>query len=63
MPKTKVKIKLVGQDGNAMLIIGRVRRALVLAGHEDLAKDFVKEAMNGDYGNVLRTCMEYVEVS
>ena len=62
MPKTDVKVKLVGNDGNAFTILGTVRTALKRAGHKDLAAEFMKEAMSGDYDHLLQTAMEYVEV-
>jgi len=62
MAKTDIVVKLVGNDGNGMAIIARVRRALVDGGHHELAKTFVNEAMDGDYDHLLRTCMDYVEV-
>ena len=59
-----VKVKLVGNDGNAFFIIGSVTKAMKRAKVEKETIDaFRKEAMSGDYGNVLRTCMKYVEVS
>jgi len=62
MSKTKIKVKLVGTDGNAFAIIGKVREALKKGGHADLAAEFTKEAMSGDYAHVLQTCFEYVDV-
>ena len=63
MPKTDVKVKLVGTDGNAFAILGKVSQALKKAGYVDLAKEFRDEAMKGDYNHLLQTCMDYVEVS
>jgi len=62
MPKTDVTVKLVGEDGNAFNVIGKVTRALRQAGHGELAEQFKREATSGDYDNLLRTVMEYVEV-
>lgn len=62
MAKTNVVVELVGEDGNAFAIIGRVSQALKKNGYADLAKEFQKEAMSGDYDHLLRTAMEYVEV-
>jgi hypothetical protein len=62
MPKTDVKVKLVGEDGNAYAVLGKVARALKQAGHGELAKQFMREATSGDYDKLLRTAMEYVEV-
>ena len=62
MAKTKVKVKLIGKNGNAFAILGRVSSALKRAGHKELAKEFLEEATKGDYNDLLATCMEYVEV-
>ena len=58
-----VTVELSGHDGNAMMIIGTVRKALKRAGvpDEEIAA-FANEAMSGDYDNVLRTCMAWVDV-
>ena len=61
-PKTNVKVKLTGGNGNAFAIIGKVSRTLKKAGYIDLAKEFTTEAIKGDYDHLLRTAMEYVEV-
>ena len=55
--------KLVGADGNVFSIIGRVKQALKKAGQEDRAREFVEKAFQaGCYNEVLRLCMEFVEV-
>jgi len=59
----KPACKLVGTDGNVFSIIGRVKRALKKAGQEDRAREFVEKAFcAGSYDEVLRLCMDYVEV-
>jgi hypothetical protein len=62
MAKTDVKVKLVGEDGNAFAILGAVSKALKRAGHKDLVDEFMAEATSGDYNHLLATCMDYVEV-
>ena len=62
MPKTTIKVQLVGENGNAFAIIGAVTKALKRGGRRDLVEAFQAEAMSGDYDNLLRTAMEYVEV-
>ena len=63
MPKYDVEVVLVGEDGNAALIIGRVQKALLRAGAPKEERDeFVREATSGDYDHLLQTCMEWVEV-
>lgn len=58
----KPTVKLVGEDGNAFAIIGRVSAALRHAGLEEQVAEFQTEAMSGDYNNLLRVCMKYVNV-
>jgi hypothetical protein len=62
MAKTNIEVELVGSDGNAMAIVGKVRRALQRNGHSDLVEEFSTEALSGDYDHVLQTVMEYVDV-
>jgi hypothetical protein len=63
-PKYKdVKVKLIGEDGNAFSILGRVRRALKSAGANQAAlESFMLEATKGDYDALLQTVMKWVEV-
>lgn len=59
-----VKVKLVGHDGNAFAVIGRVRKAMRNTGlTQEQITEFVDEATSGNYDNVIQTCMKYVEVS
>ena len=63
MARTNIKVKLVGTDTNAFAILGKVSKALKKGGHAELADEFKKEAMKGDYSHLLATAMDYVEVS
>lgn len=58
----KIVVKLVGEDGNAFAVLGRVNKALKEAGRPKDGKRFLEEAMQGDYNHLLRTAMKYVEV-
>jgi hypothetical protein len=59
----EVRVRLTGEDGNAMVIIGRVRRALRQAGvRTGEVNEFTREATAGDYDHVLQTCMRWVTV-
>lgn len=58
----QVHVKLTGQDGNAFMIIGRVRAAMRKAGLQAEAEKFSQEATSGDYDHVLQTCFKYVTV-
>lgn len=58
-----INVQLTGRDGNAFAIIGAVshalRRGKVSKEEQEL---FMEEAMNGDYDNLLRVCMAWVNV-
>ncbi len=63
MPKTNVTVKLVGEDGNAFAIMGKVARELRRAGYDrEFIDQYRQEAMAGDYNNLLQVTMTYVEV-
>ena len=42
MPKTSIKVKLIGEDGNAFFILGKVLQALIKNGRKDLVEEFLK---------------------
>lgn len=57
----EIKVRLVGEDGNAYAIVGRVVQAMRRSGIAPLMIDaFRTEAYGGDYDNLLRTCLEWV---
>jgi len=58
----EVTVRLLGQDGNAFFILGKVSTALKKAGHKDAAEKYMEEATSGDYDNLLRVTMQYVTV-
>jgi hypothetical protein len=64
MPKYNVKVQLSGNDGNAFAVMGTVKSALKKAGasNEELDK-YLADSMSGDYDNLLRVAMEWVEVA
>jgi hypothetical protein len=56
-----VKVKLVGKDGNAFVIIGNVTKAIRDNVGNEEAKDFADEAMNCDsYDELMALCMRTV---
>lgn len=58
-----VNVKLVGEDGNAFAILGRVKQAMRRAGvPSNEINEFLEEAMSGDYNKLLTTCMKWVAV-
>ena len=63
LAKTGVVVKLIGEDGNVLNVIGRTSKALQRAGLKDEFKEFVDRAFKaGSYDEVLRLVMEYCEV-
>lgn len=62
MTKTNARVKLVGNDGNAFIILGAVSKAIKRSDHPELVTEFMDKATKGDYNNLLCVCMEYVEV-
>jgi len=60
----EIEVNLVGESGNAFMILGLVGKALKDAGIEKEERDeFQNEAMSGDYDNLLRTAMNWVTVN
>jgi len=64
MAKYNVEVQLTGEDGNAFAIMAQVQKALKKVGatREDI-DTYLEESMSGDYDNLLRTAMKYVEVN
>jgi len=61
-PKVKPIIIIDKQNGNAFAIIGAVNKALKRAGADlEYINKYKKEAMAGDYNNLLCITMKYVE--
>lgn len=59
----KPTVRLLGEDGNAFAILGRVSRALKRAGFSDeYIEGYVEEATSGDYDHLLQVTMGYVDV-
>ena len=64
MAKYDVTVQLSGNDGNAFAIMGAVKSALKNAGaSKDELSQYVSDSMSGDYDNLLRVAMEWVEVA
>lgn len=58
-----IRVPLVGADGNAFAILGKVRAALRHAGVEQEELElFMQEATAGDFDDLLRTVMRWVVV-
>ena len=62
-PLSKPTVKLIGQDGNAFSIMGRVKQALIRAGADkEYIDKYLGEATSGGYDHLLSVSMEYVNV-
>jgi len=60
----EVHVQLVGQDGNAFAIIGRISGAMCRAGIDKADIDaFQADAISGDYNHLLRVAMCTVSTS
>ena len=57
------KYDLVGVDGNAFSVMGYTSRALKREGLRDLVDKMHEEATAGDYNNLIRVCMKYVDMA
>ena len=55
MPKTNIKVRIIGANGNVFNLLGICRRALDRAGKIELWNEFYKEATSGDYDHALAT--------
>jgi len=59
-----IKVELIGQDGNAFFILGKVSKALRAGGvSPEEVKTFMDTATSGDYNHLLATVMEWVEIT
>ena len=59
----EIEVDLVGTDGNAFALIGKVWQALKAnGGSKQEIDDFSKEATSGNYNHLLQTCMKWVNV-
>jgi hypothetical protein len=61
--KFDIDVQLTGTDGNAFALMGKVSKGILDSGgtKADVVA-FQNEAMSGDYDDLLRTCMAWVNV-
>ena len=58
-----IEVELVGQDGNAFMILGRVAAAMRKHGlDKDEITAYNEEATAGDYDDLLRTTAQWVTI-
>ncbi len=63
-PKTDIKCKLVGTDGNIFALLGRAREALLRGDRRDLIEPLTKEVFaSKSYEEALARICEYVVAS
>jgi hypothetical protein len=62
MEKKRIKVKLIGKEGNSFFIMGTVNKALKKAGMKEEAKLYLKEATQGDYDHLLMVTQKYVDI-
>ncbi len=62
-PITDVRVKIIGEDGNAFAILGRVQKALRQVRYDkEFIGKYMEQATSGSYDNLLHATMTYVEV-
>ena len=58
-----IEVQLTGNDANAYAIMGAVSKALKRNGvSEEEVEKYLKESKAGDYDNLLRVAMQWVDV-
>jgi len=64
MPKyPDIEVELLGENGNAMVMVSKTRRALMRGEvPPEEVKEFFEEALSGDYDKVVRTILNWVTV-
>ena len=61
--QTGIRVRLIGEHGNAFYILGKVCAALRRNGEsKEFIDAFLDKAKSGDYYHLLATVMEVVEV-
>lgn len=62
-PEQRPKVRLIGENGNAFAVLGKVSKALKSAGADkEYIDQYLKKAMDGDYNHLLGVTMEYIDV-
>lgn len=56
------EVELIGEDGNAFSILGRVKGALKRAGNNsEVVDSYLEQAMSGDYDHLLAVTLAFVD--
>lgn len=63
MEKKKIDVKLLGEDGNAYFILGKVEQELKRNGYtKEEIGDYYKQATLGSYHHLLSVTSEWVNI-
>lgn len=63
MPKYNIEVQITGDDGNAFVIMSKVRSALKSAGaSESEISLYTQESTSGDYSNLLNVASQWVDI-
>lgn len=63
MDNKKIKVKLIGQDGNIFNLMAITRRALIKDGQEENAEKMIKEIENSEsYDEAIYIITKYVDI-
>lgn len=59
----KIKVNLIGEDGNIFNLVGIISREMRRNGLEELASEMRNRVFNSEsYDNALQIIMEYVDI-
>ena len=62
-PRLRPEVKLIGENGNAFAVLGKVAKALRSAGADkEYIDEYLNKATAGDYDHLLGVTMEYIDV-
>jgi len=62
-PEERPVVKLIGSNGNAFAVMGKIKQALKKSGADkEYIDQYISEAMSGNYDNLLVVSMEYVDI-
>lgn len=63
MEKEKPTVRLIGEDGNAFAIMGKVSNALRNSGYtKEEILEYQNQATSGDYKNLMRVTAAWVNI-
>jgi len=64
VPENKPEVALIGENGSAFAILGKVTHVLQDAGADkEYIESYYNKATAGDYGNLLQVTREFVDIT